>query len=234
MYQRSGSVGGYTSHDGGRRALAEIQEHRWRQALEPLARGVRPAHARPRMRGACAAARGAGRPHGKLVRRRVAHLADRPRPRRRHRHRQERPRRPEDGGDVCLDRTSGLLRAPDRSLARRPRHDHARRRAAGAVLVGRDGRAETADHLFAALQCSPRRHHLARRVRARPAGRHRAGAAAHQGGVPARAGSDDLHRHAAGAGRLPRHRAARGREASPRTSSRHSTRAARSAPTSST
>ena len=46
--------------------------------------------------------------------------------------------------------------------------------------------------------------------RARPAFRHRAGAAAHQGGLPARPGADHLDDHAARARRLPRHRAARG------------------------
>ena len=54
------------------------------------------------------------------------------------------------------------------------------------------------------------RHHLARRFRPRPALRHRAGAAAHEGGLPARPRADHLDHHAARARRLPRRRAARG------------------------
>ncbi len=35
-------------------------------------------------------------------------------------------RRPEDRGDVRLDRHAGVLRASERGVARRPRHDHGR------------------------------------------------------------------------------------------------------------
>ena len=195
-----------TAADG---PLRKLQNGRRQQEAEPASGCIRTADARSRVRRAQPSARGADRPHEPRIRRCAARAAHRPRPRRRHRHRQERPRRPEDRGDIRLDGAPGVLRAPDRSLARRPRHDHARRRAAGAVVVRRDGRAEAAHHLFAALQRAADRHHLARQLRARPAFGHRAGAAAHQGGLPARPRADHLDDHAAGARRLPRHRAAR-------------------------
>ena len=77
------------------------------------------------------------------------------------------------------------------------------------VVVGRDRGARQHPHLLAPLQGTADRHHLAGRLDACQAVRRGAGAAARQGGLSARPGADHVHHHAAGAGRLPGHRAAR-------------------------
>ena len=89
-------------------------------------------------------------------------------PRHRHRHGQVRPRRAQDRGDAGLHRNAGVFRASRRGQPRRSRHDHARRRHHGAVVVGRNRRAQGPDRLFAALPDRPGRHHRGRR-RARSA-----------------------------------------------------------------
>ena len=76
----------------------------------------------------------------------------RARPADRDRHGQVRPCRAQDRGHVRVDGHAGLLRASERSQPWRPRHDHARRRHHGAVVVGRDRRAQGPDRLFAPLR----------------------------------------------------------------------------------
>ena len=109
----------------------------------------------------------------------------RARPADRDRHGQVRPCRAQDRGDVRLDRDAGLLRASERSEPRRPRHDHARRRHHGAVLVGRDRRAQGPDRLFAPLPHRADRRHRRHRQHARARRRRGAGDAAGARGLPA-------------------------------------------------
>ena len=66
------------------------------------------------------------------LRRRLPRLPGLRRPRRRHRHGQVGPHRRQDRRHAGEHRHAGVLPAPGRGQPRRPRHDHARGRAAGA------------------------------------------------------------------------------------------------------
>ena len=149
--------------------------------VEALEHGTTDEHARPRPdRVGGPHARGRGRRHHRalgrhprrarprLHRRRRPDLR-RARPADRHRHGQVRPCRAQDRGDLRVDRHARLLRASERGQPRRSRHDHARRRDHGAVLVGRDRRAQGPDRLFAPLPHRADRRHRGRRQHARRA-----------------------------------------------------------------
>ncbi len=145
----------------------------------------------------------------------------RPHPRRqgpgdRHRHGQVGPRRPQDRGNVGLDRHAGLLRASGRSEPRRSRHDHDRRRHHGAVLVGRDRRAQGPDRLLAALPHRAHRGDRASIEHARQVRRGGAGAARGARGLPAQSGADHVVADAACARRRTRSCACWRAAASPR------------------
>ena len=120
------------------------------------------------------------------------------RPRHRHRHRQERPRRPEDRGHVRLDRHAGLLRAPDRGHPRRPRHDHAAT-TCSSPCPGRARRVELGNILTYSRRFKVPLIAITSRADSTlgQAVRRRAGAAARQGGLPARPRAHHLHHHAA-------------------------------------
>ena len=154
---------GELSHDGGR-TIAEIQEHRGRQALEPSSGCVRPADARPRVRGAQPAARGAVDDHGARLRGGAAGDAAA---------RAAASSSPASARAAMSARRSPRrsprpARPPFSSIRRKPRHGDLgmitrRRRAPGPLLVGRDGRTRRHHHLFAPLPRAADRHHLARR-----------------------------------------------------------------------
>ena len=97
---------------------------------------------------------------------------------------------------------------PERGEPRRPRHDHAGRRDHGAVLVGRDGRAEGPDRLFAPLPHRPDRRDGGSDQHARASRRRGAAAAAGARGLPAQSRADHLLADAACARRCARGRAA--------------------------
>jgi len=77
----------------------------------------------------------------------------------RHRHGQVGPCRPQGRGHARFDWHARLLRASERGKPWRPRHDHARRCDHGAVVVGRDRRAQGPHQLFAPVQDRPDRGH---------------------------------------------------------------------------
>ena len=132
-----------------------------------------------------------------------------PRPGDRHRDGQERPCWAEGRSDAFLHRHARVFRASKRGEPRRPRHDHPRRRDPRLLLVRRDRRARQYRLLLAALRRAPDRGDLQSAIHARPGRRDRAGAAAGEGSVPARARTHHLDHHAACARRLPRARTAR-------------------------
>ena len=125
----------------------------------------------------------------------------------RHRHGQVRPCRPQDRGDLRLHRHARLFRASGRSEPRRPRHDHTRRRDHGAVLVGRDRRAEGPHRLFPPLQDRTDCRHRLSRQRAGAGCRRGGDAATGARGLPAQSRAYHLDADAAGARRCARDRA---------------------------
>ncbi len=114
------------------------------------------------------------------------------RPGHRHRHGQVRSRGAQDRRHARFDRHAGLLRARRRRQPRRSRHDHLGRRDAGAVLVGRDRRAQRPDQLLAPLPHRADRDHGERRKYARQGRRHRTGAAGGARSLSAQSGADHL------------------------------------------
>ena len=146
---------------------------------------------------------GPGGPPGRSIHPRGRAAASLQGPRRRQRHRQERPHRAQDRRDPRLDGHARDLRARGGSGARRPRHDHARRRARRAVVLRR--RRRTAHD---ASRREARRHAAHRddrqRVFVARAPRRRAPRRARrQGSLPAEPGAHVVDHGDAGAGRCP-------------------------------
>ena len=125
-------------------------------------------------------------------------------------HGQVRPRRPQARRYPREPRHARVLRPPRRGQPWRPRDDHRQRRRAGAVELGRDGRADADPAAGAAHRRTPHRHDRASwlqpRARGRPASRRQRRA----GGLPDGARADREHDRGARDGRRARSGTARG------------------------